>query len=106
MNNTQIAEDLYFRLNQIKDAYGLVATKRGRKADLVRWKMDIEIDKLIDRLESLYYRYFLKKENVNRIENEIERNIVETRENIRNILPLLMMMQYGSEEPAQAINAE
>ena len=108
MNNkspSEVAEDLYCRLNQIKDAYGLVATKKGKKADLVRWKMDIEIEKLIDRLESLYYRYYLKKEDTSRLENEIERDILRTRENIRNILPLLMMMQYNNEVEAQEINA-
>jgi len=87
MDQSQLNE----RLDEIKKVFGLLDGKSDKRSILVRYKLQYELDMLIDSLEEIYYKYYLKNRPIDKLENETAQLIASSRQTMDAFLPYMIM---------------
>ena len=62
-----------------------------RRQQVVMRKFNIELDFFIDRLEDIYYRYFIKNKSIKKLETDLERDIATTKNTMNMFLPYMLL---------------
>jgi len=65
--------------------------KLQRKKEVVFRKFYTELDYFIDKLEEIYYKYYIKKRPIKKLETEVERDIAVARNTMNAFLPYMLM---------------
>jgi len=62
-----------------------------RRKQVVWRKFNIELDFFIDRLEDIYYKYFIKNKSIKKLETDLERDIAATKNTMNMFLPYMLL---------------
>ena len=85
-------ENLENRLNDIRNLYKIINNvKSGNKKFLLNHKLQTELDFLIDRIEEHYYCYVLKGKKEDKIKNETDKIIYNSRKTMNAFLPYILL---------------
>jgi hypothetical protein len=77
------------KLDDIRSLYKLIGSKTrrpNRRSIVVQSKFQSELDGVIDRLEELYYKYFIKGKSIKRLQTQIENDIAMSH-TMKSIMP-------------------
>ena len=61
------------------------------KSDLVTFKFHAELDGVIDRLEELYYKYYIKNQPMKKLESQVEEDIAMSHK-MKSLLPIAIAL--------------
>tara|TARA_B110000259_G_scaffold175468_1_gene210732 strand:- start:24 stop:401 length:378 start_codon:yes stop_codon:yes gene_type:complete len=85
-------DNLEIRLKDIRNLYKLIdKIEHNNKKNLLKYKMQTEIDFMIDRIEEYYYKYILKNKKVDKILNEADHIIYTSRKTMDKFLPYMLL---------------
>jgi len=85
-------DNLEIRLKDIRNLYKLIdKIEHNNKKNLLNYKMQTEIDFMIDRIEEYYYKYILKNKKVDKILNEADHIIYTSRKTMDKFLPYMLL---------------
>ena len=85
-------DNLEIRLKGIRNLYKLIdKIEHNNKKNLLKYKMQTEIDFMIDRIEEYYYKYILKNKKVDKILNEADHIIYTSRKTMDKFLPYMLL---------------
>ena len=98
-------ENLENRLEDIRNLYKLINNvKNKRKKFLLNYKLQTELDFMIDKIEEYYYLYVLKNKKEDKIKNEADKIIYKSRKTMDAFLPYILL--YNIAQNAQNNNIE
>ena len=98
-------ENLENRLEDIRNLYKLINNvKNKRKKFLLNYKLQTELDFMIDKIEEYYYLYVLKNKKEDKIKNEADKIIYKSRKTMDAFLPYILL--YNITQNAQNNNIE
>lgn len=92
MDENNINENLEKKLDDIRNLFNLINNlKSDNKKFALKHKMQTEIDFMIDRIEEYYYKYVLKNKNEDKIKNEADKLIYNSRKTMDAFLPYILL---------------
>lgn len=96
-------ENLENRLDDIRNLYKIINNvKSENKKFLLNYKLQTELDFLIDRIEEYYYCYVLKGKKEEKIKNETDKIIYNSRKTMNAFLPYILL--YNITENQNELN--
>jgi len=104
MENEIINGNLESRLNEIRNLFQIINNvKNERKKNLLKHKMQTELDFTIDKIEEYYYKYILKNKKEDKIKNETEELIYKSRKTMDMFLPYILLYNMNEQNNNQNI---
>jgi hypothetical protein len=104
MENEIINGNLESRLNEIRNLFQIINNvKNERKKNLLKHKMQTELDFTIDKIEEYYYKYILKNKKEDKIKNETEELIYKSRKTMDMFLPYILLYNMSEQNNNQNI---
>jgi hypothetical protein len=91
------------KIDEIKKLYSIInQINNEKKRFLLKYKFQMELDFMIDKLEDYYYRYILKNKSEKKIQNETEKMIYTSKKTMETFMPYILLYniteQYNNQE--------
>jgi hypothetical protein len=87
---------LFSLLTRRESASTLRRQVPSQRLQVLRAKMQMELDACVQRLEELYYKYYIQGRSVERLKTETERDIAATHNTMAVFLPYMMLYNMGA----------
>jgi hypothetical protein len=92
MDSEIVNDNLESRLTDIRNLFTVINNvKNENKKFVLKYKMQTEIDFMLDRIEDYYYKYVLKNKKEDKIKNETEKLIYKSRKTMDMFLPYMLL---------------
>jgi hypothetical protein len=92
-------KDLEEKFNEIKNLFKIVDNiENDKKRNLLKHKFRSEIDFSIDNIEDYYYRYVLKNKKEDKIIDETEKLIYNSKKVMSKFLPYILLYSINSND--------
>ena len=92
MDSEIVNDNLEIRLTDIRNLFTVINNvKNENKKFVLKYKMQTEIDFMLDRIEDYYYKYVLKNKKEDKIKNETEKLIYKSRKTMDMFLPYMLL---------------
>ena len=92
-------KDLEEKFNEIKNLFKIVDNiKNDKKRNLLKHKFRSEIDFSIDNIEDYYYRYVLKNKKEDKIIDETEKLIYNSKKVMSKFLPYILLYSINNND--------
>jgi hypothetical protein len=105
MDENNINENLEKKLDDIRNLFNLINNlKSDNKKFALKHKMQTEIDFMIDRIEEYYYKYVLKNKNEDKIKNEADKLIYNSRKTMDAFLPYILLYNITENNNNNSMN--
>ena len=92
MDSEIVNDNLESRLTDIRNLFTVINNvKNENKKFILKYKMQTEIDFMLDRIEDYYYKYVLKNKKEDKIKNETEKLIYKSRKTMDMFLPYMLL---------------
>jgi hypothetical protein len=90
--------DLEEKINNIKELYEIINNiENENKRCLLKYKFQTELDFMIDRVEEYYYKYILKNKNDNKIKNDADKMIYNSRKTMETFMPYILLYNINEQ---------
>lgn len=92
-------KDLEEKFNEIKNLFKIVDNiENDKKRNLLKHKFRSEIDFSIDNIEDYYYRYVLKNKKEDKIIDETEKLIYNSKKVMSKFLPYILLYSINNND--------
>tara|TARA_B100000780_G_scaffold7440_1_gene5554 strand:+ start:3637 stop:3981 length:345 start_codon:yes stop_codon:yes gene_type:complete len=85
-------EDFEEKLQDLRNLYKIINNvKNEKKKFILNYKLQTELDYMIDKIEEYYYLYVLKNKKEDKIKNEADKIIYNSRKTMNAFLPYILL---------------
>lgn len=84
------------KIDEIKNLYMLIQSVKTKKREVLEKKLEMELDFFIDRIEDYYYKYVIKNKKIDKLKNDIERTIYNSKNMLDKFMPYMLLYSVNN----------
>lgn len=85
------------KIDEIKNLYMLIQSVKTKKREVLEKKLEMELDFFIDRIEDYYYKYVIKNKKIDKLKNDMERTIYNSKNMLDKFMPYMLLYSVNNE---------